>query len=33
VHPAVLLALVVIAVAVVLMGVFPSLLGGWIESF
>jgi NADH-quinone oxidoreductase subunit N len=32
-HPAVLLALVVIAVAVVLMGVFPSLLGGWIESF
>ena len=33
VHPAVLLALVAIAVSVVLLGVFPSLLGGWIESF
>jgi NADH-quinone oxidoreductase subunit N len=32
VHPVVLLALLAIAAAVVVLGVFPSLLGGWIAS-
>jgi NADH-quinone oxidoreductase subunit N len=33
VHPVVLAVLVAIAAAVVLLGIFPTLLGGWIERF
>jgi NADH-quinone oxidoreductase subunit N len=33
VHPVVLTVLIAIAVAVLLLGCFPSLLGGWIEGF
>jgi len=33
VHPVVMTALLFIAAAVVLLGCFPTLLGGWIEGF
>jgi NADH-quinone oxidoreductase subunit N len=33
VHPATMVVLVLIAVAVVVLGCFPSLLQGWIDSF
>jgi len=33
VHPVTLAALVAIAAAVVLLGCFPTALGGWIEGF
>jgi NADH-quinone oxidoreductase subunit N len=32
-HPATLATLLLIALAVVLMGVFPAVLQGWIASF
>jgi len=33
VHPVVMAVLVGIAAAVILLGVFPTLLGNWIERF